>query len=335
MIRCSAWIAAAWMIAVPGLSMAQTPQSIPLSDASGRSGARGQAVLTRNALGPDQLVLDITGLEADRQYTVFLAASPESGALPAQFMGPFRADATGHGRFMVVTEVQDAYLPTPRPPGADDSGISPPGTGDSTDRSFALPLNWIRVYEASPDLGDDSSAFGLSELAPGGQQVVASEMSFDRAPALRADPGPDIRVRAPRTIDEVVTVVLDGVASRGAVASTAFSIVSTPDAGNGFPSSCLISFEEFIDTTLPGTLIPGTDVVIPRPKPICVGAAPRIIPITKTQAQLVILGSRAPSGINGQRTFNNLVGQRIVVRLTVTDLVGNTASDDLIINLVR
>ena len=59
--------------------------------------------------------------------------------------------------------------------------------------------------------------FGAAEFSPGGFQVAVSTLSFDRATPLVANAGPDLTVRAPRSVNEFVSVILDGSASQGAI----------------------------------------------------------------------------------------------------------------------
>ena len=136
------WILAAYIFASPSLSFAQFsgPLMVPLRDVTGIFPANGQAALRKNPDGPDELSLTLRKLEPNRAYTVFLAASPVAGALPAQLLVRFRADASGNGTFSVKTEVQDAFLPS-NPALTSANGIAPPGSGETSVYAFALPLN--------------------------------------------------------------------------------------------------------------------------------------------------------------------------------------------------
>jgi len=181
--------------------------------------------------------------------------------------------------------------------------------------------------------------FGAAEFSPGGFQVAVSTLSFDRATPLVANAGPDLTVRAPRSVNEFVSVILDGSASQGAISDYSFEVISTPPDNTGPPSgqsSCIISFNDsVIFLNSPRVVfIAGT----PSPAPIvagsCLGNANPPIATLPTQAQLVISGSRFKA-YDKPRVFNDLAGKSIVVRLTVTDLVGNKATDDVTIRLVR
>jgi hypothetical protein len=335
MIHRKSWLLAAFIFALPSASFAQL--QIPLSDATRTFPAVGMALLKNNPAGPDDLSLTLRKLEANRTYTVFLAANQIAGALPAQLLGQFTADATGNGTFAVKTEVQNAFAPS-NPELTDENGIAPPGSGETSVDAFALPLNWIRIYQASPDAGYDGSVFGTSEFNPGGFQVASSQLSFDRATPLAADAGPDRTVRAPRMLGQIVSIILDGAASRGAISSYSFEVISTPPDSSGNPSgrsSCLISFEEASDfLNAPPLFIVGIPVKTPVLLGSCLTNAVPPAATLPSQAQLVINGSRFENFQVGQ-VFNDLAGKSIVVRLTVTDLVGNKASDDVTIRLVR
>src|SRR5262245_57602019 len=123
MNRPKRWLLCACLLAWPSLSLAQL--QIPISDATGTFPTVGMAVLTNNRSGPDELSLSLRKLEPNRSYTVFLAASPVAGALPASLLGDFTADASGNGSLVVKTEVQNAFVPA-NPELTNPDGIAPP-----------------------------------------------------------------------------------------------------------------------------------------------------------------------------------------------------------------
>ena len=321
---------------VPSLGFGQT--TVSLSDASGASPANGQAVLTIDQDGPDDLSITMQQLEPGQAYTVFLAASPESGAIPAQLLGGFRADGSGNGAFAVTTEIQDAFLPA-NPLLTNASGVAPPGAGSLAASAIAIPLHWIRINRASPAGGATGNVFGPSELAPGGAQIAASETSLDQDAPLAANIGPDISVRAPRSISDFPTIILDGAASVGDVVDYRFEVISTPPRSGGgtesLQSSCIVPFD-VVDAFLnaPPIFIVG----IPVATPVLAGSClTNVVPppaIAPSQAILVLSGADVV-GYPYRRVFDDIAGESIVVRLTVTDSLGNTASDDLTINLTR
>jgi hypothetical protein len=339
MLHPKSWLLAACMLALPSLSFAQlSPLQIPISDATGIFPTVGMGMLTVNRNGNDDLSLALRKLEPNRKYTVFLAASQVAGALPAVLLGQFTSDASGNGTFTARTEINDVFVPL-NPMLTDDGGIAPPGSGEPDAGAFAKPLNWLRIYQATPDAGYTGSVFGAAEFAPGGFQVASSQLSFDRATPLIANAGPDLTVKAPRAINTVTSVILEGAASTGAVLEYSFEVISTPggavtsyDTGR---SSCLISFEEAaVFNNTPAPIFFGTVQAKPIVAGSCLGLANPPQNTLPSQAQLVINGTRI-GGYNTPPTFWDLAGKSIVVRLTVTDLVGNKATDDVTIRLVR
>jgi hypothetical protein len=329
------WLLAACLLAWPSLSLAQL--QIPIRDATGTFPTVGMAVLKDNRSGPDDLSLSLSKLEPGRSYTVFLAASPVAGALPASLLGEFTADASGNGTFAVKTEVQNAFVPA-NPQLTNEDGIAPPGAGETSVDAGAIPLNWIRIYQAVPNNGYGGSVFGPAEFNPGGFQVASSQLSFDRATPLMANAGPDLTVRAPRAVGQYVSVILSGAASTGAVGSYSFEVISTPPESGGVESgrsSCIISFETasaFLNA--PPLFIVGIPVATPVVAGSCLGNVKPPIATLPSQAQLVINGTKF-GGYDKPPLFNDLAGKSIVVRLTVTDLIGNKATDDVTIRLVR
>lgn len=135
----------------------------------------GTVSVLSDPLGTDSLQL-FAGLgrsNANTEFTVFLANSRNTGAIPTQFLGNFVTDGNGRGGFAVTgLEVCNAHI-SANQSRENDLGVAdnppvfpnpplPPGAIDSNANSNGLPF--IRIYRAIGTL----SVFGLGPVPPDG-----------------------------------------------------------------------------------------------------------------------------------------------------------------------
>lgn len=280
--------------------------TIPLSDPNGNFPATGTVVINNNTNGIDQLDLTVSGMQANRTFTLFLAGSPDVGALPVQFLGAFTTDNYGQGSLTINTEIGDAFAAA-NPVFTNDNGVAPVVSGALANGALGVPLNWIRIYQATPDANFAGSVFSVDGQQVGGFHVLSSEISFDNDLPLHANAGNNQTVSAPASIDDRVTIIFDGVNSQGDIVSYNWSILQHIDTGIAISSP--IVTPAFQDSPF---------------------FNPDLVPtLTESQARITVSGSRVDNIITG-RVFNDLTGQQIIVQLTVTDSVGNESIADTV-----
>ncbi len=305
---------AIFSLTVAGIGFVQTvnavPISVPMADPNGNFAATGTTFVTENANGPDQLLLTASGLEANRKFTVFLAASPVIGALPVQFLGEMTADAAGDAAFAVTTEILDAYAAV-NPSMTNADGVAPAVAGALGNGAFAIPLDWVRVYQAEADPGFGGSVFGANAdiTSPGGIHVLSTNASFNDEAPLTANAGADITAQAPQQEGDNRFIALSGDASTGNIASYTWTVISKPDSGITFSSVAL--HEDPAELSLDQQLTLSTPDVF-----------------------LQVFSRAADSFVTGLE-FNDLAGEQVVLELTVTDSLGNESSDEITITLTN
>lgn len=156
----------------------------------GYGSPQGEALLTDNPNGPDQLRIEVKGLNTWSSFSIQLTQSATTGALPSMFLGEIRTNGQGYGIIEFKTEITNAYVnmhantdtrcvSATRTPGtvADVvvAGARKPTVG-CTPTPIRVP--WIRIYESQ---GSESfidavggSSFGKTFDALGGANVLTS-----------------------------------------------------------------------------------------------------------------------------------------------------------------
>ena len=150
--------------------------TIHLSDPTGGL-ASGKVIIENEPEGVDTFKLKAKGLKPNARYSVFLTESPLPGALPAQFLGEFKANKKGKGKFKAVTEIINAFA-SANVAAQDDSGISGMGSGALAKGANTIPLDFIRVYIIPPN-NKGGNVFGGSEDEPGGKPLVLTSGNDD------------------------------------------------------------------------------------------------------------------------------------------------------------
>ncbi len=138
--------------------------------------AAGKVKIENEPSGVDSFKLKVKGLKQNARYSVFLTNSATAGALPAQFLGEFKTNRKGKGRFRVRTEIVNAFA-SANEMLEDDNGIADiMGAGMFMKGAThpMIPLNWIRIYLIPPD-NMGGNVFGGSENEPGGPLALTSD----------------------------------------------------------------------------------------------------------------------------------------------------------------
>ncbi len=142
---------------------------------SGNNGASGKVTIEVEEYGVDSFKLKANDLDPNTRYSVFLTESPVPGALPAQFLGEFKSNSKGRGKFKAKTEIVNAFASANQSV-EDDLGIAnippPPPAGALGNGANTIALDWIRVYVIPPAGGN---VFGGSESESGGALVLRSD----------------------------------------------------------------------------------------------------------------------------------------------------------------
>lgn len=137
------------------------------------SKAIGEVRVVEEKDGPDSFQLTVKQLKALTRYTVFLTHSRKEGALPAHYLAEFRTDRLGRGQLKLITEIVNVFASANQ--GAENRiGIADSmGAGAVFNGATTVPLNIIRVYEATPN--GVETVFGRSEGEKGGRLVLVSD----------------------------------------------------------------------------------------------------------------------------------------------------------------
>lgn len=138
--------------------------SIPLvsTNSMDNEPVKGCARLKNRRNKPDSLLLHVEGLQPLTDFTVFLTHSPQTGSLPAQFLGEFRTNLAGNSTFRARTEIFNAFASS-NLAGAncqgdgftDDNGVANSSDaglcdlpGARINQATTVSLDWFRVYQA-------------------------------------------------------------------------------------------------------------------------------------------------------------------------------------------
>ena len=160
-------IISASLLALSSLAMAADSINLTMSDPNGnRPDAGGVTYITANDNAPDQVMVTVFGLEPNRRFTAFLAASPLIGALPIQLLGEFTTDASGKAALSATTEVMDAFAAS-NVALTEEDGSAPPLAGALGRGAKSLPLDFIRVYQADANPGSGGTIFSADGVSPG------------------------------------------------------------------------------------------------------------------------------------------------------------------------
>lgn len=134
----------------------------------------GEVLIIDNPNAPDNFHLSVRNLKPNFRYTVFLGQSQTLGALPVEFVGEFSTDTDGRGTFHAVTEVINAFASANQVL-EDANGVADVlAAGALANGANTIPLNWVRIYEASGTI----SVFGGSEREIGGPLGPVSDVAL-------------------------------------------------------------------------------------------------------------------------------------------------------------
>lgn len=140
------------------------------------SPACGEIQVVDNDDGPDSFQLSVRYLQVLTRYTVFLTHSKKEGALPAHFLAEFKTDRRGEGQLTLLTEIINVFASANQ--GVENRvGVADSmGAGALLNGATTVPLNYVRIYRASPN--GIESVFGRSECEKGGGLVLVSDREF-------------------------------------------------------------------------------------------------------------------------------------------------------------
>jgi len=311
------WFLALALLASATASYAQT-NTITMSDPSRISAGTGTATITSNPDGPDTLRLQVANLEPNQEHTVYLAASPLIGALPAQYLGFFRTAVNGAGSFSAVTEVMDAYLGANPSMTNTTTGIAPPAAGVLANGALPIPLDWMRIHRAQPTAGSAGTVFSKNGAEPGGVHLLSTDLSFNGDAQLAANAGPDITVRAPDFVGDVSLFFLDAAASRGTIKSYTWTVIES-----NLPSSPFYGcFSGSNVKELNVVRFFPCNLTTPFDNTVFTGQ-----PLKASQVGFKFTGVSVP--FSNPPRFLEIAGSSMVIQLTIQDIAGNTSSDTL------